>query len=404
MKAVKKEVPVLFDKKADCCACGACLNICHQNAISMREDACGFVYPEIDQKKCIGCGLCKKVCAFQNTDVANTPVATGVAVAKDRKIRMRSASGGIFAELAGRILQEGGLVCGAAFQRDWSVAHVLIDNMEQLSALQGSKYVYSSTEKTYSQTEKALKDGRTVLYSGTPCQIAGLYGYLRQDYVNLITVDIVCHGVPGARMFRDYIRQLEEKCSGKVKMFSFRDKTLGWGINGSADIEKAGAQKKVKIWRSASSYLHYFTQGEIYRENCYSCKYACANRPADLTLGDFWGIEKEHPEYLDKDGWNEKYGISLVIASTEKGVAVLQTYGSGLEQKTSTFEAAQAGNGQLKRPAAAGNRDEIMQLYAQQGYPAVEQRFQKRMGIRKYSSQVKALIPAEIKRVLKRMR
>lgn len=401
METGKQEIPILFKNKADCCGCGACLNICPQKAISMREDEAGFLYPEIHETLCIGCGRCKRVCAFQNAEVANKPLKTYAAAATNRDMVQKSASGGVFAALALHVIKCGGVVFGAAFQEDWSVHHVGIEKTNQLFKLQGSKYTQSNTETTYMQVQQYLKEGRKVLYSGTPCQIAGLYGYLGKDYENLLTADLVCHGVPNNRMFQEYINLLEKKTGGKVISFSFRDKTIGWGINGSAVIEKRGENCKKKLWQSASSYLYYFSKGWIYRENCYQCKYACSRRPADLTLGDYWGIEKAHPEYLGKGGWDESSGISVVIANNQRGLSALKEIRSFVEMKPSSFQKAALKNAQLKYPSVSGCREEVLQQYVLGGWDALEERFNKKIGWRKYSGMVKALIPAVVKRKLK---
>lgn len=388
-----REIPVLYKEKKDCCACGACLNVCPKRAINMVEDACGFRYPQIDENLCVRCGRCKQVCAFQNSKMENSPVKVFAGVAKDESIRKISASGGIFAAIAKKTLEEGYIVFGATLQTDFSVRHIGINSVEELSKLQGSKYTQSDIGRTYSEVKEHLKLGKKVLFSGTPCQIDGLYGYLEKNNENLVTVDIICHGVPSNKMFKDYIKSLGQD----VTNFVFRDKSIGWGINGSAFV----SDKKKCIWQSSSSYLYYFTKGWIYRENCYQCKYTCKHRPADITLGDYWGIEKQHPEYLGKGGWDESKGISVIIANTTKGGSLLNEVGVVLELKDSTFEKAAAGNSQLVHPSKSGNREELIELYKKEGWEAIEIRFKKNIGWRYYSSQIKAVIPLRIKRKLK---
>ena len=404
MEAKNKGIPVLFQEKKDCCGCGACVNICPVQAITMVEDTCGFLYPQIDESKCIRCGKCKRACAFQSASVENVPLDTYAAVARDRELVRRSASGGVFAALAKKVLAQNGAVFGAAFRPDWSVAHRAVFDEEDLWMLQGSKYTQSDIGDTYAQVKKLLIEGKTVLFSGTPCQIHGLYGYLGKKYDYLYTVDVVCHGVPNHRMLRDYIHGIEQKHGQKITAFTFRDKSLGWGINGATEMMKGERNVKKPVWQSASSYLYYFTKGWIYRENCYHCKYACSNRPADLTLGDYWGIEKAHPEYLGKNGFKESEGISLVIANTLKGRELLDTVQNVLELRKSSFELAAAGNGQLSHPSKTGPREELLKTYEQGGWDAMESRFAKNIGWRKYSSQIKARIPSGMKRLLKRIR
>ncbi len=389
-------MPVLFTKKEDCCGCGACLNICPKQAITMKEDEYGFLYPEIDENKCIRCGQCKKVCAFQNREETHVPITCYAAISGNAEQASKSASAGIFAAIAQKFIDDGGVTYGAAFTENWGVQHIRVETSQDLIALQGSKYAHSDIGRTYSEAKKDLQKGRRVLFSGTPCQIAGLYEFLGRDYENLITVDIVCHGVPSSRMLRDYLQTIEDKYGGKITAFTFRDKSIGWGINGSAVIN----ENRIKIWQSASSYLCYFTRGWLYRENCYKCKYACEHRPADITLGDYWGIEKQHPEILENDKWDEKNGISCVIANTEKGKQYLSSL--NIVTVKSSFDKIAAGNTQLNNPSNPGKRNEIVELYKIDGWGGLEKRFNKNIGLKKYAGVLKSLIPQKVKRLLKR--
>lgn len=391
----KKPVPILFTKKEDCCGCGACLNKCPKQAIKMYEDKCGFIYPVIKEDKCVRCGQCKKVCAFQNEDVKNSPIECFAAISMNSEQAKKSASAGVFAAIATKVIERGGIVYGAAFDETWKVRHILVETIDQLVAIQGSKYVHSDIENKYSEIREQILIGKQVLFSGTPCQVAGLQSYLGEKYDNLLTIDIVCHGVPSNKMFHDYIKTLESKHGGRITAFTFRDKTLGWGINGSAVVNG----KRIIIWQSASSYLYYFTNGWIYRENCYKCPYACEHRPADITLGDYWGIEKEHPELLGKDGWDESNGISCVITNTEKGQVFLKQIDCKL--KTSSFEKIRKGNAQLLNPCKTGKRTEIIKQYEENEWNGLEKRFNTQIGLKKYSSIIKRLLPTKVKRILK---
>lgn len=394
------KIPVLFENKVDCCGCGACLNICPKRAISMQEDEYGFLYPQIDKKLCVACGCCKLVCSFQNIEEEHTPLETYAAVSCDKEQRRNSASGGIFSAIASSVIAESGIVFGAAFEKDWSVRHIAVERFSDIYRIQGSKYAQSNIGDTYILAGQYLNRGKKVVYSGTPCQIAGLYGYLGKDYDNLMTVDVICHGVPNNRMLQEYIQLIGEKNRGTVTAFTFRDKSSGWGINGSVEID---GKRKKKIWQSSSSYFYYFLKGWIYRENCYKCKYACSHRPADITIGDYWGIEKVHPEYLGKSGWNEAEGISVIIANTQKGQDYLKNVDECIELKRSNFENAAADNNQLNHPCDSGMRIEILDDYFQGGWFALEKRFNHNIGWRRYSSKIKSLLPQSIKRVLKGM-
>ena len=385
---------VLFDKKEDCCGCGSCMNVCPKSAISMQEDEFGYKYPAIDTNLCVGCGLCQKACAFQNGKVEHEPLLTFAASARKGEILRKSSSGGLFAVLAGKTLSENGAVFGAAYDERLQVRHICIESAGQLPALQGSKYVQSDTGNTFSQVKKMLREGRKVLYSGTPCQIAGLYGYLGGDHENLTTIDLICHGVPNGRMFGDYLKSL-----GNVERFTFRDKSIGWGISGTSLVDG----KTVKIWESASPYVYYFSKGMIHRDSCYQCRYACKNRPAYITLGDFWGIEKQHPEFLKV--FRQECGISAVIVNSEKGKRFLRDCQGELVLKKSEFGKVQAGNTQLRQPSTLSpKRAEILALYRDGGWEAVEKRFNENIGLHRYSSQIKSYIPASVKSVLKKVK
>lgn len=396
------DIPKLFDKKENCCGCGACVNICPVHAIRMKEDENGFIYPKIEESLCVRCGSCKRVCAFQNTEETNNVLESYAAVARDREIRMGSASGGIFGALARMYVESGGLVYGACFNKDWSVSHIGVECLEDISRLQGSKYTQSNTGFTFQSVKKALSAGREVLCSGTPCQIAGLNGFLGRKYDNLLTVDLVCHGVPNNRMFQEYLEVLGKYYGGKVTEFSFRDKTVGWGKNGKACISSSRQNERINIWQSASSYLYYFSNGWISRDSCYQCPYACSRRPGDLTVGDYWGIEKQHPDYIGRKGWKESEGISLILVNTEQGKKRLQASEAYIEFRESTFEKVAQCNRQLRKPSDCGKRDEILSLYNEGGWRAVDERYRKNIGLRKYSSQIKAMIPLGIKRKLKK--
>lgn len=394
---------ILFENKKDCCGCGACFNACPKNAVSMQEDDFGYIFPVIDSSLCVECGKCKQVCAFQNHAETNTPQEVFAAAAKNSDIIMNSSSGGVFTALAGHIIENGGIVFGAAFGEDWNVRHIAVENKDQLRLLRGSKYTQSSTGTAFRQAQELLRKGKTVLYSGTPCQIAGLKGFLGKEYDTLLTVDLVCHGVPNNRMLSDYIKLLEQKENGKIVKFTFRDKSIGWGKNGSAVIESPnGKRYRKKLWESASSYPYYFAASLICRENCYSCRYACSNRPADITLGDYWGIEKAHPQYLSDKLHDDSKGISVVIANTAKGSSYIRNISDAVELKPSDFESASSGNERLRHGSECSpKRAEILELYKTGGWTAVDNRHSKSLGFKKHTSFIKSLIPPALKRYIK---
>lgn len=400
MMQERKAIPVLFEDKTNCCACGACVNVCPKDAVSMKEDQCGFLYPMIDTQKCVGCGRCKKVCSYQNEKEMNHPLQTWAAVAKNQDLLMNAASGGVFSALADSILKEGGIVCSAAFEKDFTLRHILINQRTDLSRLRGSKYTQSSTGYVFREIKKQLLDGRKVLFCGTPCQVAGLRSYLSKDYDGLITIDLICHGVPSNKMFKDYIHYFETEKNVKIDQFTFRDKKISWGKNGSTIVSSG---KRYNLFESAQSYFFFFAYSLIMRSNCYSCKYACSHRPGDITIGDFWGIQREHPEYLKNGMIDESKGVSVIIANTEKGTQFIKAHQDLFVLYDSTFEKAARGNAQLNAPTKRlPQREVYLDIYRRDGWKSIEETFRKKRGIKRYSGYVKSLVPVRLKRVLKR--
>ena len=389
----------LFEDKKDCCACGACLNICPKQAIFMQKDEYGFLYPQIDESKCIKCRLCLKTCAFQNSELKNIPIKTYAAQSDNTDLK-ESASGGIFASIATNVLREGGVVYGAAMEMEndkLTVRHIAVENDADLIKLQGSKYVQSSTEKIYQDVKKKLNDNRLVLFSGTPCQVDGLNSYLGKTYDNLITIDIICHGVPNNQMFQDYIALLEEKYKDKIIDFKFRDKTKGWGLTAKGYTAKGYT---AIIPANVSSYYYMFLKSYIYRDSCYSCKYACKNRCGDITIGDYWGIERAHPEVLKENDYRLDYknGISCLIVNTEHGIKVLEKYKRYLRLLDSDFIEAAKYNKQLKEHSKCNleYRSEILNVY-KKDYMKLEKMFITTFKINKFKNLIPNYLKIKIK-------
>ena len=298
--------------KSKCYSCHSCVLSCPKNAIRMQETSEGFLYPDVNAE-CVHCGICIHACP------ALTPPAIDVfekecycAYLLDSEKRMQSTSGGVFSGLAEKIILDGGIVFGAAYDTDLNVSQIAVDNLNDLQKLKGSKYVESYTGDSFKQVKLFLDKGRSVLYSGTPCMIAGLKTFLGKTYENLITVDIICHGVPSRKLFRKYLEWLEKKYRGKIIYYGFRDKDVGgWSCGG-----KAKTKTKTKtIAGSCDPYYASFLRGETYRESCYTCPFANTQRIGDITLGDFWGVERFYPE-IDRTK-----GVSCVIVNSCKGQA-----------------------------------------------------------------------------------
>lgn len=301
---------------AECCGCGACAQICPKNCITMAPDGEGFLYPAVDMDQCVRCGLCVKACPMTAKPAQAASVAAYGAYARDEKTRQESSSGGIFPLAARWVLEQGGVVFGAAFDEDFSVCHKMIDSLEQLPLLQGSKYVQSRMEDAYRRAKQALDAGKTVLFSGVACQIAGLKAYLGGEYENLYTLDVLCHGVPSPKVWRHYLEQQIRAYGGAVTAVAFRNKETGWR-HYSVAIDFAGGEKYARK-NSEDAYMRCFLGDSCLRPSCHSCRFKDIPRQSDLTLGDAWGIGGIMPE-LDDDR-----GTSVVIVNSPKGQALWQ--------------------------------------------------------------------------------
>lgn len=311
-------IDLCFDKST-CCGCGACKTICPKLAISMEKDEYGFIYPNINRSLCIECHLCEKVCAFKNMKVSNKkPIQSYIGINKDSKDLFRSASGGAFSAIAKAILDKNGVVIGCSWNDELNPQHIMIDNYENLYKLQGSKYVQSDAEKIFKETKKILNNNGRVFFTGTPCQVAELKKYLGKEYDQLLTADLICHGVPNVDFFSSYKKWFENKKKCKILNVNFRDKDIiGWGSVGSITFHKKNKIEKQAIFYTEDPYYYLFEYGFILRDSCYNCKYACSDRKGDLTIGDFWGVQKYYPE-LDRSK-----GISALLVNTNKGQEVI---------------------------------------------------------------------------------
>ena len=397
--------------KRDCTYCSACINICKVGAITKEFDEYGFAYPSINKDLCVKCGMCEKVCK-STKEIKKQTILQALAIqSNNKKLLKKSSSGGMFAQLAHYYLENDGIVFGCCMQKvadKFEIKHMYIDNEKDLYKLQGSKYVQSRIEQNFKLVKKDLLEGRKVLFSGTPCQIAGLNGFLLgKKFDNLITIDIVCHGVPSLKMFQDFIAGLEKRYNASIINFSFRDKEKGWGLNAKILYEKNGKECNKIIDSALLPYYKLFLDSDIYRKNCYSCPYACKNRPADITLGDFWGIEKEHPECLAQNGGDidTKKGVSCIISNSSKGNELVENCKENFLLRESTFEKAANGNAQLRGPSRyRKEREEYISEYEKNGYQAVEKLYKKNQGFKYYIKLLWGHTPRKIKRLINKAR
>lgn len=334
---------MIHENALSCTGCGACMNICPEKAIVMKYDREGFLAPVIERDKCIRCGKCDTVCQIHVVKRHPTPDKCYAAWSRNTDARKRSSSGAVFYELAKKTLYDNGIVCGAAMI-DFAVRHILIEKEDDLPLLQGSKYVQSDLHDCFPRLEHYLKENRTVLFSGTPCQAAGLINYLGKDYPDLLVVDIVCHGVPSPGVFNVFLSELRETY-GDFDELSFRDKENGWNWDLHFTLKRNG-QTIYRLPVGRDSYLTAFLRHYILRQSCHNCAFATPSRCSDITLGDFWNIKSMRPDLYDD------LGTSLVLAHTVKGENALEAIKEALAvSEPLDMELALKSNGNLSRPS-----------------------------------------------------
>jgi len=309
--------------KEECYGCSACYNICPSDCITMNPDLEGFLYPSIDQETCIDCKKCLSVCPAKNNVKINKEMQYYYAVKHDNEIRKNSSSGGMFTALSDYILEHNGFVVGAALNRDFKVSHIIINDINGRNNLRGTKYVQSDLNRIFRKIKEKLLEGNIVLYVGTPCQVDGLNLFLEEKYDNLITCDVLCHGAPSPKVFKSYLEYIQKKIKDNLIEYSFRDKAQGWrGYTVKAKFEKK--ELKNNLWLRSFNYL--FSQNYINRPACLHCKYTTFKRVSDITIGDYWGIERFYPDFEDK------LGVSLVIINTKKGREIFDIISKNIDK------------------------------------------------------------------------
>lgn len=345
-----------INDKHDCCGCAACVQICPKSCIRFDEDEQGFRYPLIDKSICVDCGLCEKVCPVLNQFESKQPLKVFAAKNPDDQVRLKSSSGGIFTMLAEYIINHGGVVFGARFDEQWEVEHAYTETIEGLEQFRGSKYVQSRVGITYKQAKDFLNAGRKVLYTGTPCQIAGLKKFLIKEYDNLLTLEIVCHGVPSPLVWRDYLDYKRTAYMESTPSFlnkpliitdiSFRDKTHGWKQYGFKICYTAHSvnentiselDNKVNCEISAFTediFMKGFLKNLYLRPSCHYCPANKGKSGADISLADYWGIQLIHP------GLDDNKGVGLVLINTLKGVEYYNSISAEIISIASSYDFA----------------------------------------------------------------
>lgn len=296
----------------DCVGCGACANTCPKNCLNMTADKDGFLHPEIQKDNCVNCGACERVCPIINKKPKEEESIPVYAVySQNDNVRISSSSGGLFYTVAKHIIENGGIVYGAALDENLYLSHKGVDSLEDLYLLQGSKYLQSDIKLCFREIKKHLSENRPVLFCGTPCQVDGLLCYLNKPYENLFTLDFICHGVPSPKAWKEYIKHQEKTFSSKACSASFRDKTNGW-LTFSSTLNFANKAEYLEV-HYKDAYMKAFLQNISLRKSCYQCKFKSVNRNSDITMGDLWGIKNILPHITDDKG------VSVVFVQSEKG-------------------------------------------------------------------------------------
>ncbi len=387
----------LNNDKNNCCGCGACVNVCPCDAVSMQSDEYGFAYPVVNEEKCVQCGRCTTVCEKVNKNESSMPLKAFAATHRDRSILMSSSSGGVFSALAEHILDMGGVVCGCIFDDNLNAVHICTEKKDELCKIRKSKYLQSDVGLIYRDIKKCLIDGKHVLFTGTPCQVAALYAVLGKKYKNLTTMDLICHGVPSQLMFDSFIKYLEKQYKTKIVEFDFRSKKYGWQRYTMEFTDSR--QRKVNIGKAKEFYVRSFTNGDIIRPSCLSCKYACANRIGDITIGDFWGHERFD---LKCDTLN---GTSIFTINTEDALKWRDILFENLLCEEIDYRLAAAKNACLNKPTSKGkNRDLYMQAFKENKIEKIVLKYKEENKKLIFREKIKFLIPASIFVFIKKLK
>ena len=356
--------------KEDCTGCTACAAACPKDCITMTADEKGFLRPVLQLDHCVSCGLCEKSCPVKTKrKISNNDPKAYAAYATDTTVRLQSSSGGIFTEIAKEVLAEGGVVFGAAYREQFDVVHVCVETEKDLAELRGAKYAQSNLCGILPEVKARLDAGQPVLFSGTPCQVAGLKAYLMKEYANLLTVDCVCHSVPSPSVWREYVKYraaLDEK-SELPSMINLRSKETGWSRYQYSNVFGYADGTSYAVKSNESLYMKLFVGGYISRESCAQCSFKGYQRISDLTLGDFWGIWNIAPE-MDDD-----QGTSLVLVQSEKGQRYFDAIRDSLHIKQVTLEQASRENPAiLVSFPQKDNREVLMNAICTEGFHRAE--------------------------------
>lgn len=381
----------LICEKEKCSGCCACLNSCPVSCISMKSDKYGVLLPTVDEEKCINCGACERVCPANHPQKLKKGIKAYAAWHNEAELRKKSASGGASRALYELILERKGVCYGVSFDEDLRLTFKAAQTEEEVSRFRGSKYVQAYVGMIMRDVKANLQKGKEVVFVGTPCQVAGLKSYLGKEYTNLITVDLICHGVPSQDYLKVHVNEIEKRIKEKADDISFRGEY-------SFELTLYKAKKVIyQKYRFLDSYFTGFLNGLFYRISCYQCPYACENRVGDITIGDFWGLGKEVPcKYSIGDG------TSVLIPNTEKGVQIINHLKNKMFIDERPLSEAINGNSQLRHPSEMNSNYELFrQLYLEKGFEKAAQECTKNDIARWKKENRKNKIKRNIKKIVK---
>lgn len=371
-------------EKADCFGCGACAQACPAAAITMAADEEGFLYPCVDSDACVHCGRCAAVCPADLRFGLRTPERVAAGYSRQSEIQRSSASGGAFWAIT-MAAPEDAIIFGAEWTGRSTVCHRGAPKWEAYERFHKSKYIQSEIGSSYVQAKRQLKQGRTVVFTGTPCQIAGLKAFIGGNDPNLLCVDLVCHGVPSGKVLEAYLQDAETP-KDPVRKIEFRYKKPGkdrWDSKCAKLIYNSGKERIVDY--DSSAFLRGFAAGLFFRPSCSSCPYARKERISDLTIGDCWGIENRKPE------WDPHKGVSLVFANTGKGKQWLQRMEPSMVLEEISLDQAVSGNARLRDPDSGHkNRSDFFNMLEKESFERLVQSFVPRISrLRKLGHRIK---------------
>lgn len=352
-------MPILANQET-CTACMACLNACAKGAISFVQDNESFLQPQVDADRCVECHLCEKVCPEIQQEFYQHDAAGYVYAGWNKTDRQVSSSGGAFSSIARYVLAKGGVVYGSTLDENLECKHIEVTDIAGLDKLRGSKYMQSATGTTFMAVKKHLIAGKYVLFSGTPCQVSGLYSYLKKEYPKLITMDLICHGVPSNEIFSQYVKKLKNRLvkteNIRIMNYEFRRRD-GWGESPSISTTISNCRK---IYGIDALYMSAFDRAATFRRSCYQCHYATANRVGDFSIGDFWGLGHQGVPFK----YDMTKGVSLLLVNSDKGRVIMTELGEDDFYVKRTLEEAAARNHNLTKVSVSPtNREQVIAAF-----------------------------------------